>query len=146
MIPTRTSRSRAIAAALLVLTFVAGAAAGVVADRLLAPAPTMRTRMVRDVSGVLDKLGLTPDQRVRAEAILQRSGPRVEEAMREAAERLRMASDSVDAELRALLSPEQRLRLDSFKRAPVFLLKRVTPGSTTVDTVVPRRRDSIKRP
>ena len=140
MIPKPTSRSRAIAAALLAVTFVAGAAAGVVADRLLVPAPTMRTRMVRDMSGVLDKLGLSPDQRVRAESIIQRSGPRTEEAMREAAELLRTASDSVDAELRALLSPEQRVRLDSLKRTPVFMLKRVRPGSTTVDTIFPGRK------
>lgn len=140
MNPEQRSRPRAIAAALLALAFIGGAAAGVIADRLLTPAPTIRTRIVRDMSSVLDKLSLTQEQRARAEALIQRSGPRTEEAMREVADRLRVVSDSVDAELRAILTPEQRTRLDSLKRAPVFMLKRMTPGSTTVDTVFPKRR------
>jgi hypothetical protein len=67
--------------------------------------------------------------------------------MREVAERLQIVSDSVDAELRAVLTPEQRARLDSQRRAPMFMIKRKMPGSaTTVDTVFPGRRDSARRP
>jgi hypothetical protein len=146
MIPEQRARSRAIAGALLALAFVAGAAAGLIADRLLVPTPTIRTRIVRDMSSVLDKLGLTAQQRVQAESIIQQSGPRTEEAMREVAERLRLVSDSVDAELRAILTTDQRARLDSLKRAPMFMIKRKTPGSTTVDTVFPRGRDAVRRP
>lgn len=143
MMPQKRSRSRAIAGALLVLAFVAGAAAGVTADRLLTPKPTIRTRIKRDMSGVLDKLGLTAQQRAQADAIIQRSAPRTQEVMLEVAERLRTVSDSVDAELRAILTTDQRARLDSLKARPMFMLKRKQAGSVTVDTVFPAPRDSV---
>ncbi len=130
-------RSRAIA--LLALAFAVGAAAGVGATRRLAPAPTIQARLTRDMSGVLDGLGLTPEQRARAEAILEASAPRAEEAMRDAAERLRGVADSVDAELRTILTPEQRSRLDERRRPPTFKIRRKAPGGgTTVDTLRPR--------
>jgi Spy/CpxP family protein refolding chaperone len=140
MNPTQTSRSKAIAGALLALTFLAGAAAGVVADRWLGTTPMLGTKIVRDMSGVLDKLELSADQRVRAEAIFQRSRPGTAAAMKSVSDRLKAVADSVDAELRAILTPEQRVRLDSLKRSPVMVLKRMTPGSTTVDTVFPGKR------
>jgi hypothetical protein len=63
------------------------------------------------------------------------------------ADRLRAVADSVDAELRKILTPEQRTRLDSLRvHGPQFMLKRkrVTPTGTAVDTVrFPR--DSAKR-
>ena len=131
---------RSLTAAWLVLAFAAGAAAGAGLSRVLGPEPTDRTRVIRDMSGVLDGLGLTSEQRVRAEEILEASAPRSEEAMREAAGRLQEVADSVDAQLRAILTPEQRIRLDRLRRPPVFMLKRKTPGAaTTVDTVHPDR-------
>lgn len=143
MMPEKRSRSRAIAWGLLALAFVAGAAAGVTADRWFAPKTTVRARITRDMSGTLDKLGLTPEQRARAEAIIERSAPRSEQAMREIAERLQSVSDSVDAEVRAILTIAQRASLDSLRRQPIFMLKRKTPGSaTTVDTLFPTPRDS----
>jgi len=95
------------------------------------------------MSGVLDKLALTPQQRVQADAIIQRSAPRTEEAMLEIAERLRTVSDSIDEELRSILTADQRARLDSLKRQPMLMLKRKrSGGATTVDTVFPLRRDT----
>ena len=146
MIPEKRFRPRLIGAALLALTFVAGAAAGVTADRLWAPSLTIRARVTQDMSPVLDKLSLTPEQRSQAEAIIQRSAPRTEQAMLEIGERLRRVSDSVDAELRAILTTAQRARLDSLKRQPMLMLKRKRPGSpATVDTVFPLQRDSVVR-
>jgi len=145
MMREKTSRSRAIAWSLLALAFVAGAAAGVTADRLFAPEPVLRTRITRDMSGPLDKLGLTPQQRAQTDSIMERSAPRAERAMREVAERLQIVSDSLDAELRAVLTPPQRARLDSLRRQPMFMLKRKTPGSeTTVDTLFPTPRESVR--
>jgi Spy/CpxP family protein refolding chaperone len=92
------------------------------------------------MSGTLDKLGLTPQQRAQVNAIIERSAPRAEQAMRDLAERLQNVSDSVDAEMRAILTVEQQARLDSLRlRQPVFMLKRKTSGSETtkVDTVYP---------
>jgi len=133
-------RSRILTAAWLTLAFAAGVVGGIAADRVLPPEPTVRTRVVREMAGMLDGLGLTPDQRVRAESILEASAPRSEEAMREAAGRLQDVADSVDAQLRAILTPEQQTRLDRIRRQPVFMLKRKTPGQeTTVDTIRPDR-------
>jgi hypothetical protein len=98
------------------------------------------------MSPVLDELQLTPRQRSQADSILERSAPRSEEAMREVAERLQRVSDSLDAELRAILTAQQRARLNSLRRRPIFMLKRKTPGSaTTVDTLFPLMRDSVNR-
>jgi hypothetical protein len=143
MMPDRKFRPKLIGGALLALAFVAGAAAGVTVDRLLAPTLTIRARVSQDMSPVLDKLALTPPQRSQADAIIQRSAPRTEEAMLEIGERLRSVSDSIDAELRAILTTAQRARLDSLKRQPILMLKRKRPGSaTTVDTVFPVPRDT----
>ena len=66
--------------------------------------------------------------------------------MRDVAERLRAVSDSVNAELRAILATEQRARLDSLRHPAVFLIKRKTPGNaTTVDTVFPAPRDTLRQ-
>ena len=95
--------------------------------------------MKHDMSGVLDRLRLSPDQRVRAEAILARSAPRAESLMVEMAERLRAISDSVDGELRGILDPAQRVRLDSLRRGRSVMIKRKTvspDGRTSVDSVV----------
>lgn len=140
------SRTRMIGAALLALAFVAGAAAGVTADRWMTPRATIRTRVMTDMSGVLDKLSLTPRQRAQADAIIQRSAPRTEETMLEVAERLRSVADSVDAELRGILTVPQRARLDSLRRQPTFMIKRKSPRGTTVDTVFPRRLEGRRLP
>ena len=64
--------------------------------------------------------------------------------MLELGTRLRSVADSVDAELRAILTTEQRLRLDSLKQNSRLLLRRkvVGPGGirtdTVIDTVLPR--------
>lgn len=137
---------RAIAALLLLLVFVAGVGAGVAADRLLVARPVQRTRIVNDMSGVLDRLGLSAEQRREADEIVQRRGSRTEDAMRRLAQELRSEADSVDAALRAILTVEQRARLDSLRRDPIFMLKRKGTGSgVTIDTVFPVRRDTMPR-
>ena len=129
----------AVVSSLLLLTFVAGASAGVIGERLTAGTPSPRIReTVRDMSAVLDRLALTPEQRVRAEAIVARTAPRTREIMMEAAEQLRLVADSLDRELRTILTAEQGMRLDSLPRATRLMLKRktVTPVGTAVDTLL----------
>ena len=145
MMLEKTSHSRAVALLLLALAFVAGAAAGVTIDRLFPPESIPGTRITRDMSGPLDRLDLTPQQRAQADSIMERSAPRAERAMRDVAERLQNVSDSLDAELRAILTPPQRARLDSLRRQPIFMLKRKSSGSKmTVDTLFPTPRDSVR--
>ena len=110
-------------ATLVVLAFVTGASAGVAGDRLVAPRLTIRTTL-GDMSGTLDRLGLTTEQRRQADAIVARSAPRSREVLIELGERLRLVADSVDAELRSILTAEQRLRLDSLRTAPRLMSKR----------------------
>lgn len=137
---------RTIAGMLLAVAFVAGVAAGVAADRMLVSRPERRTRIVNDISGVLDQLGLTAEQRRRADEVVQGRGSRTEDAMRRLAQELRSEADSVDAALRAILTVEQRARLDSLRRDPIFMLKRKGTGSgVTIDTVFPVRRDTMPR-
>jgi hypothetical protein len=132
----QSSRARAIVISLLTLAFIAGASAGVAGDRLLTPRLQLRASL-GDMSAVFDRLQLSPEQRRHADSIVARSTPRSQAIMIEVAERLRAVADSVDAELRAILTPEQRVRLDSLRRGSRMLLKRrvVTPGGTRVDTL-----------
>ena len=54
---------------------------------------------------------------------------------------------SVDVELRAILTPEQRLRLDSLRRDQRLMLKRKieTPAGTRVDTLIDTNERSGSR-
>lgn len=129
---------------LLATVFVAGIAIGVIGNRLASNGPVIKTRF----TGILDRLELTPQQRVQAESIVSRRAPRSESLMLKMAEQLRAVSDSVDAELRQILTPAQGARLDSLRvREPTFMLKRkvMTLGETTVDTVFTLPRDSGNR-
>jgi Spy/CpxP family protein refolding chaperone len=137
------SRARTLGIILLGLIFAAGIAAGVAADRVLGAGQVLRVKLETPDAGVLDRLGLTPEQRERAEAIMARRAPRTEAMMLEVGERLQLIADSVDAEFRAVLTPEQRIRLDSLRSGQRLLLKRKVTrpdGSIATDTVFPRDR------
>lgn len=133
----RTKRLSILVATLLLLAFIAGASAGVVGDRVLAPRLKVRATL-DDMSGVLDRLDLTPEQRRQADSIVLRSEPRSREVLIELGVRLRRVADSVDQELRAILTPTQRIRLDSMRTDPRLMLKRkmLTPAGTKVDTLL----------
>jgi hypothetical protein len=135
---------RVVAAITLIITFAAGVGVGIGVERLLRPQQRVKTIVASaDMSGILDKLGLTASQRAAADSIVSRGAPRAEDMMRDLAARLRGVSDSLDAELRAILTDAQRARLDSLRTDQTVLLrrKRVGPGGTTVvDTFF---RDSL---
>jgi Spy/CpxP family protein refolding chaperone len=121
-----------------ILAFIAGAFAGVAADRVIGGPPALRIQAgPTDLSHLLDELRLTPAQRTQADSIAVGTAPRSRAIMMDAARRLMVVADSVDRELRAILTPEQRARLDSLRQEPRFLLMRktVVPGATRVDTV-----------
>jgi hypothetical protein len=128
---------RALVGSLVLLAFVAGVGAGVAGDRLLAPRVRIRAT-IDDMSAVFDRLGLTPAQRRQADSIVARSSPRSREIMLELGERLHSVADSIDVELRAILTAEQRRRLESLRGDSRLLLKRKTstPEGIRVDTVL----------
>ena len=142
---SRPSGFRLVVLSLVILAFTAGAAAGVAGDRMMSPRIRLRAT-VGDMSAVLDRLELSAEQRRQADAIVARSAPRSEAVMLELGTRLRAVADSVDAELRAILSAEQRLRLDSLKRDSRLMLRRRVVGpdgvrtDTVIDTVLPPPR------
>lgn len=134
------SNRRRVTLALLALAVVGGISLGVIGDRLASRRVQHVSRITTDLGSVLDDLSLTKEQRINADSILQKSAPRTEEAMFEIAARLRSISDSVDIELRSILTPTQRSKLDSLRRRPIFLLKRQqTNGTTSIDTIHPAR-------
>ena len=129
------SRRRAVVVSLLLLTFVAGAAAGIAGGNLLRP---REPRVKLQMSAVLDRLDLTPEQRRQADAILARSAPRSQAIIADLTERLRAVADSVDVELRGILTAEQRARLDGMRSERRLMMKRkvVGPEGARVDTVL----------
>lgn len=131
------ARLRTLVISLIALAFLAGTAAGVAGDRLLSPRVMLRTDL-SGLSAVFDRLELSPEQRRRADSVVARSAPRSEAIMLDVAERLRGVADSVDAELREILTPPQRARLDSLRSESRIMLKRkiVTPSGTRVDTLL----------
>lgn len=134
---------RALGIVALLATFLAGAAAGAAMTRLFSRTQMNATLKTGDMSAVLDDLQLSSEQRLTADSILARSEPQTEATMRELAERLARIADSVDAQLRATLTPEQRRRLDQMQRKQLFVLKHKSKtGSEVVDTVVPTRSGS----
>ncbi len=124
---------------LLLAVFTAGLASGLAIERWTQPRGVLETRLRTQMPEVLDRLGLTWAQRHAADSILSAGTPRAERAMRELAPRVKAIADSLDAELRAILTPAQRARLDSLG-GRMLLLKRKTngPGVVTVDTLLAR--------
>ncbi len=132
---------RALGSVVLTLTFLAGAVAGTVALKVWSRSEMCATLKTSNMSAVLDELSLTRAQRLTADSILEHSAPRTEAIMLELARRMRSVADSVDTQLRSILTPQQQRRLDELQRKRVFLLKRRSKsGAEVVDTVYPAAR------
>lgn len=145
----RTHR-RVMAAALLLATFLAGAASGYfLAHSHTPPAEGMEDGRIRillpdSLPPAFLQLNLSADQRTRVIGILTRARPKTDSTLRDVIPRLRALTDSVDQEIRAVLRPEQRERLAAMRHGgePLLLLKGApsTQGVSHVDTIVPRSR------
>jgi hypothetical protein len=131
---------RARALVLLLAVFAAGVTAGVTADRMMQPGMLYKTRLESRLPEILDRLGLTPAQRIAADSILGRSDPRVDAMMREMAPRVAAIADSVQADIRRLLTPAQAAKLDSLSGNRLLILKRKASKGAggRVDTVYRR--------
>lgn len=112
------------AALVLILTFAAGAAAGVAGDRLWFDGPTdapptadsqraeakddrRKDKPKTTIERFADELGLTETQRARIEEILTQHREAVHEMWSETRPRYRALVDSARAEIEAVLSEEQ---------------------------------------
>ncbi len=151
-VPTGRFGGRARAATILLVTFLAGTATGFVlsnsrarpgASTANAGRSGVRVFVKEGLPTSFDQLNLSIRQRQLIVDILARARPRTDSTMRDVIPRLRAITDSVDAEIRAVLDSTQRERLSTIRGAtdPVLLFKHAETknGPSRVDTIRPRR-------
>lgn len=107
-------RARITGLLLIIVVFVAGALAGAATMRVVNAneAPVMRSQ--KHPPDLFDRLQLTPEQRTRVDVILERRRSEMEEFWNEHRPALRAIADSARAELRTVLTPEQRVIEEQF--------------------------------
>lgn len=107
--------------ALLALAFIVGFAAGGaymrVSDRMHGWRPPGRFVLMQPgarggLPPFFDELDLTPDQRKQIAAILERRRPATDSILRASLPRLRAVTDSTRLEIRSVLTPAQREKMD----------------------------------
>jgi Spy/CpxP family protein refolding chaperone len=102
-------RARVTGIAILAIMFLVGALSGAATMRVVSADDTpMRMGPQRAHPDLLERLELTPEQRSRIDGILERRRAEMEEFWDQHRPTLRAITDSTRAELRALLTPEQR--------------------------------------
>jgi Spy/CpxP family protein refolding chaperone len=116
--------ARLLALGVFAALFAAGAAAGIAWERTRAETPMFRVHVNGGDARIdaLEELGLTDAQRRRIEQVFARAQPRTDAALRETLPRLRAVTDSINAEIQAVLTPEQRRRLGRVAPRRVFEL------------------------
>jgi hypothetical protein len=125
------SRIRLQGIALLCVAFLTGLLTGVAGERLLLsrrgrfgplPRPAgafgIQPGPPRGFPPDLDALGLSDAQRKRIDEIFSSRRPQTDSMLRAMMPRLRAAADSARQAIRAVLTPEQRARLDSLEAQP----------------------------
>lgn len=106
----------------LVVTFAAGAIAATAIDQVLHADPPNRDAAATNDGcdekrgHLLDRLDLTQDQRARIDTILERRRAQTDRFWTEAGPTLEAITDSTRAEIRAVLTPEQRELHDRLRR------------------------------
>jgi Spy/CpxP family protein refolding chaperone len=114
-------RSRLTMGGLLIVIFASGALAGAAGDRLLHADETRgrehdtrrgekRHRMER----LFSSLDLAPEQRARVESVFERRRPRIDALWDECKSRMAGQIDSTNAEIRPILTPDQRETFDAW--------------------------------
>lgn len=120
------SRTRWQAGLLLLLVYLVGAATGGGLVYAIRPRPAelrVQPRMGTGSGPVLrnlDALGLTDAQRQAIQRIVEESQPHTDSILNQTLPSLRAAADSIQARIRAVLTPEQRRQFDAVPtlRAP----------------------------
>lgn len=120
--PRSLGGARALGLVVLAVTFVAGAIAATAIGQVLHADPASRTEAVtadgcdEKRGHLLDRLDLTEDQRTRIDRILERRRGQIDRFWSEAGPTLNAITDSTRAEIRAVLTPEQRELHDRLRR------------------------------
>jgi Spy/CpxP family protein refolding chaperone len=100
------------ALALLLVVFVAGGFAGAGLARLHAP---RWPHPPPPGAGPYSQLGLTADQEARAQQVFEKHRAELDAILHETMPRVRAVQDTIDAEMRSVLTPDQIRRLDELK-------------------------------
>jgi Spy/CpxP family protein refolding chaperone len=118
----RAGSARLLGAVLLVAVFAAGGLAGAATDRVLhagEPRAPDRAgwdcRPPRGEHTLLDQLGLAPEQRVEIDSIMDASRERIRAFWADEGAHVRAMVDSTRAEVRSVLTPEQRTAYDRLR-------------------------------
>jgi Spy/CpxP family protein refolding chaperone len=117
------SRARRRAAIALIATFLAGGLAGAGIEHLRASAPAHPNgppTFEMPLPPFFEELDLTEDQRARIVAVLEGRRGEMDAVMSEVSPRMRAIGDSIDAEIRSILTPAQREKFDQSRREPRF--------------------------
>ena len=67
------------------------------------------------IERITDQLNLTPDQKAKAQPIIDQTRPQIENIRREAMQKMKAVMDNAMAQIRPLLTPEQQKKLDEVK-------------------------------
>ena len=113
---TALARARALGALLAIATFALGVAVGIWYRGRVPPGVNVTITATDRMPQELERLGLTDAERAPIQAALRRGRDRVLRARVELDALMQTAVDSTDQEIRALLSPGQRVSFDSARR------------------------------
>lgn len=112
------SRIRALTALVLVGTFLLGSAVG--SGLLFWLTPRRPQPPPAPIFHMLAELGLNAAQQQQAQALRERHEPKLHAILIESMPKLRAVHDQMEADLRAILTPEQRQKLDEIERRRPF--------------------------
>ncbi|MEO8449926.1 MAG: hypothetical protein ABI647_09060 [Gemmatimonadota bacterium] len=142
------TRARLIGLLVVLTVFGAGFAAGAAWNRSRPRTVTMTVEARRAIPDDLMRLGLSEEQTRRIRTILDDRGDRAVTILNEVTPRLRAAMDTLNSEVRAVLTPAQRVALDASGRhqSPfeIRIKRKGESGVETVDTLEPAPRPAPK--
>lgn len=118
MMPNVPRRTRWLGFAVLVVTFTVGASAGAAFDRIVSVGAVVEAPVAEEAArpeaigihegSIYDHIDLTPEQRETIDSILARRKAEMDAIWEEVGPRMRQLARGANAEIRALLTPEQR--------------------------------------
>jgi Spy/CpxP family protein refolding chaperone len=106
---------RLLTAVLLVAMFAAGTATGVGLCRWIGASSGQQPPPPPPAPLPVEELGLTTEQRQKVQDIVERHRAELEAILQEAYPKVRAINEQIEKELREVLTPEQRTKLDELK-------------------------------
>lgn len=110
-------RARLMGLLVLAMMFAVGALTGAATMRVVAgdEIPSRGEREAGERPSLFERLNLTPEQRAEVDAIMERRRDEVDEFWKQHGPQMRAIMDSARAEIRTVLTPEQREIEEQFR-------------------------------